>query len=250
MFCIYCGASNPEKAKFCNACGGVIVHSTTPPETGEPDIVQQSLASLGISRGPIHIEAVQEPQHRRKTWLIILLVVGTMAVVGSVISKTDNSAVLDGGETAEFKMATIDSNGYMSKDDVRVARYRTLLDLLESKTGDPPPNADGNVGSAFVRAQTELQERGISESLLNLMEGMNQLIRPGKIDLLTDNLGVYVGVRSDLSLSHEQTISSMKKMGGKNIHLLVLGKIRPDGAGGLIIDSESGTYHFTAEMLH
>ena len=101
----------------------------------------------------------------------------------------------------------------------------------------------------FVEAQRQLKQRGISESMLNLMEGMNQLIGPGKRDLLSENLAVYVTVRSDLSLSHQQTIDSMRQYGPKNIHLLATGKIRPDGVGGLIVETESGTYHFTAEML-
>jgi hypothetical protein len=39
MFCIECGAPNPERAKFCNACGKCIVAPTPPPEPREAGMV-------------------------------------------------------------------------------------------------------------------------------------------------------------------------------------------------------------------
>ncbi len=178
-------------------------------------------------------------------WLTVVLVIGGVAAIGFLSDKTDKPK----NETVQFKMATIDSKGTISEHDVRVARYRTLLDLLEGKNADGP-NGDENVASALVAAQNQLEKRGISESLLNLMEGMNQLMHLGKADSLPDHLGVYVVLRSDLSLSNEQTIAMMKKLGSKVIHRLAIGKIRPDGAGGVVVETDQGTsYHFTADML-
>ena len=70
-----------------------------------------------------------------------------------------------------YQLATIDK-GYVSRDDVTVTRFRTLLDQLSSKY-------DGTrqkISDCSVVAQNLLRDKyGIEESLLNIMEDMNQV---------------------------------------------------------------------------
>jgi hypothetical protein len=228
MECPSCARETPDASTFCLHCGKSPQRKETEPRS-------------------------------KAGWVIVGVILALLVIIGSLRpngkSASDdkavrqNTPVSDANETTEFKMAYIDSNGHISRDDVRVARYRTLLDLLESKAGDPPPNGDENIASMFVFVQEQLKKNGISESMLNLMEGMNQLISPGKTELLSEHLALYQGFRSDVSLSHQETIDAMKRAGPKNIHLLATGKIRPDGKGGLIVETESGTYDFTSEMI-
>lgn len=50
MFCIHCGAANPDHAKFCNACGK---QSSTraPVPAPEPDVVLRTFSSVTTGRG-------------------------------------------------------------------------------------------------------------------------------------------------------------------------------------------------------
>ncbi len=36
MFCNYCGASNPDDARYCNGCGRALAQQQTPRQTGSP----------------------------------------------------------------------------------------------------------------------------------------------------------------------------------------------------------------------
>jgi zinc-ribbon domain len=235
MFCIHCGASNPIEAKFCRACGAqtgesAVTPPTTTPGIGDPDRSNQNNRRYSRSS---------------RAWLIVLAGVAALVVMGILVGKDNNSSSAASSSSTEFKLAVIDANG---TDEVRVARYRKLLDLLEDNIGDSP-DTDQSVGTAFVAAQNILKKQGISESLLNIMEGMNQVISPGKKDLITENLGVYISFRSECGLPHEQAITLMRRFGPKAVHLIAAGKIRSDDVGGLIIETENGVLHFTAEML-
>lgn len=75
-------------------------------------------------------------------------------------------------ESLEYKLATIDK-GYVSRDDIIVTRFRTLLDQLGSKYH----GTRQQISDATVVAQNLLRDKyGIEESLLNIMEDMNQVV--------------------------------------------------------------------------
>lgn len=70
------------------------------------------------------------------------------------------------------KLATIDK-GYVSRDDIAVTRFKTLLDQLSSKYNETRQK----ISDVTVMGQNLLRDKyGIEESLLNIMEDMNQVL--------------------------------------------------------------------------
>ncbi len=71
-----------------------------------------------------------------------------------------------------YQLATIDK-GYVTRDDVAVTRFRTLLDQLSSKFN----GTRQQISDVTVKGQSLLRDKyGIEESLLNIMEDMNQVL--------------------------------------------------------------------------
>lgn len=71
----------------------------------------------------------------------------------------------------EQKVAIIDANTFVSPKDVRVARYRYLLESLQKKTGEPK----SLIGDKFSVARDQLRERyGKEATILSLMEVANK----------------------------------------------------------------------------
>ena len=74
-------------------------------------------------------------------------------------------------ESLEYKLATINAGGYVSKDHITVARFRSLLNQLSATFLENKKQ----IADMSVTAQNLLRKEGVDESLLNIMEGMNQL---------------------------------------------------------------------------
>jgi hypothetical protein len=70
-------------------------------------------------------------------------------------------------------LAFVDAGGL--PDDVTVNRFRSLLGQLDDKYA----GGAQNIADRTVVAQTLLKQKGVSESLLNIMEGMNQILPDG-----------------------------------------------------------------------
>jgi hypothetical protein len=59
-------------------------------------------------------------------------------------------------------------------DDVAINRFRSLLGQLDDKyTG-----GDQLIADQTIKAREVLKDKGVSESLRNIMEGMNQVLPP------------------------------------------------------------------------
>jgi len=70
-----------------------------------------------------------------------------------------------------YQLATIEKNGYVTKNDILVKRFNSLLNLLSNNYIDTKQEiADGT-----VKAQQLLKKNGIDESMVTIMEGMNQI---------------------------------------------------------------------------
>jgi len=73
-------------------------------------------------------------------------------------------------ESMEYMLATIDK-GYVSSDDIIIARFRSLLQQLDSTYVE----SKEQIGDMTVGTQKLLKDEGVKETLLNIMEGMNSL---------------------------------------------------------------------------
>ena len=75
-------------------------------------------------------------------------------------------------DSIEYKLAVVDSEGYVKKNDIKVARFRSLLKQLS----DTCVENKKKIADMTVTAQMELKKLGIKESMLNMMEGMNNVL--------------------------------------------------------------------------
>jgi len=90
----------------------------------------------------------------------------------SISSKTSaSSARKSNPESIEYELATIDAGGYVPHDDIRVARLKSLLQQLSQTYSGTPQQ----IGDQTVKAQEMLKDRGVQESLVDIMTGMNQI---------------------------------------------------------------------------
>jgi hypothetical protein len=74
-------------------------------------------------------------------------------------------------ESIEYELSTIDAGGYVPRDDITVARFKSLLHQL-SQTYSVTPQ---QIADQTVKAKEMLKDHGVQESLLNIMTGMNQI---------------------------------------------------------------------------
>ncbi len=106
----------------------------------------------------------------------------------------------------EYMLATINAGGYVSKDDVTVARFRSLLNQLSTTFVED----EQQIGDISVKVQNLLKQDGIQESLINIMEGMNQLFFR-KIDnqKYATYTAIYLTMRNKGS-SHTEAIRAIQ----------------------------------------
>lgn len=118
----------------------------------------------------------------------------------------DNSAGQP--DSLEYKLACINAGRLVSKDDLTVARFRALLDSLAKRFRESPRQ----IGNISVAAQLSLKGKGISESLLNIMEGMNYvMIADIGNQSYAEYTAIYVTLRAS-SFSHERAAQSLQDL--------------------------------------
>jgi uncharacterized protein YgiM (DUF1202 family) len=106
-----------------------------------------------------------------------------------------------------YKLASVEKNDYVKKDDILTNRFQYLLNSLDRKYTD----SKQQIADRTVRAQELLKEYGINESLRNIMEGMNTLNDPkDKSKFYAEYTTVYVIIRKE-NLSHNKTIDSIQQ---------------------------------------
>jgi hypothetical protein len=104
-----------------------------------------------------------------------------------------------------YNLAFID-NGRV--DDLLEARFQSLLNQLSGTY-----NSDqGEIADQTVKCQELLQKDGISESLLNIMEGMNQIFDTANHNQKYSQwLAAYI-VERDKGVSHDKAISGLNSL--------------------------------------
>lgn len=118
-------------------------------------------------------------------------------------------------ESHEYQLATINASGYVSKDHITVARFRSLLDQLSSTYVENKQQ----IADMSVKAQQLLKKDGVEESLLKIMEGLNQLFA-SRIEnqKYAEYAAAYVTLRSK-GQSHSEAIRGLQAiLRGLGVH--------------------------------
>ncbi len=144
---------------------------------------------------------------------LLLLTVGAVFVVtfiGSQSNGPGSSSARGSAPAAAVplpqKLATIDAGGYVAGDDVVVARFRSLLRQLDEAYAED----EEQIGNMTIVARDLMRKEGVEESLLNIMEAMNQLF-PRQIDGLkyAEYVASYATLRNK-GQSHEQATRALQ----------------------------------------
>jgi len=111
-------------------------------------------------------------------------------------------------DTLEYKLAVINAGFHVSKDHYTIGRFRNLLNELSYTYVENRQQ----IADMSVTAQQILKERGIKESLLNIMEGINQIF-PRKIEnqKYAEYAAAYLTLRSK-GESHRDAIVGLKAL--------------------------------------
>jgi hypothetical protein len=110
------------------------------------------------------------------------------------------------GESIEYKLACINAGRQVRQDDITIARFRSLLRQLSSTFVENQQQ----IADMSVKGQQMLKQDGIAESLLNIMEGMNQLFS-SKIEnqKYAEYISAYLTLR-DKGQSHSEAIKGLQ----------------------------------------
>lgn len=118
------------------------------------------------------------------------------------------SASAHASESIEYKLATIDAGRSIPTDHITVARFRSLLHQLSATYTE---NAQ-QIADMTVKAKQILKKDGINESLISIMEGMNQIL-PQRIEnqRYAEYVSAYVALRSQ-GQSHTEAVRGLQAM--------------------------------------
>jgi len=120
---------------------------------------------------------VKEDKMRVKIWMILILFFATILFTNCGGGESGSQLQAPQSETIEYKLATIDK-GYVSRDDVTIIRFKSLLQQLDATYAEDKQN----IADCTVVAQKMLKnDYGIKETMLNIMEDLNQ-IYPTKVN--------------------------------------------------------------------
>jgi len=107
-------------------------------------------------------------------------------------------------EPIEYKLAVIDAGEYIAKDDIKVARFRSLLQQLSEKFVENSQQ----VADMTVVGQKMLREEGVDERMLNMMEGLNQIFTEQlENQKYSEYVGLYVILRTKGKVLCNQIVS-------------------------------------------
>jgi hypothetical protein len=95
----------------------------------------------------------------------MVVVLGT----ASCTTSSDSGNAASEPNTVEWKLAVVDEGGYVQPDDPAVHEFANALDVLEGRCHQ---NTRAQIGDFVVAGQGQLQERGVSESLLTILQAM------------------------------------------------------------------------------
>ncbi len=145
----------------------------------------------------------KEKKHNTIGWIIgISAVLGTIISLLSVHFHNENKEYSRLIQTydkqytpPEEMLASIDKGYTVSADEITVKRFKSLLGQLSLSFLE----SQHDIADMTVAAKDMLNDRGINETLLRIMEGANRYAFP--IRSYTENLSMYVVLRNQ-GMSH------------------------------------------------
>ncbi|MGA1791854.1 MAG: hypothetical protein ACMUIM_10235 [bacterium] len=128
-----------------------------------------------------------------------------LAVVGIWGGKTATNIIKE--EPLEYRLAVISTKGYVREGDAIVTRFRSLLDQLSQNYIEEPQQ----IANMSVIVRDKLKAYGVNESLLSIMDGLNQIIWPqdSKKRRYSEYAFAYVGLRNG-GLTHTEAIERVQ----------------------------------------
>ena len=110
------------------------------------------------------------------------------------------------GKSPEYLLAFIDNGGCIADDDILVARFRSLLDMLSVAF---PDQTRESIGDGIVTARKSMRERGISESLLKIAEGLNRAFIQNETGVRFKGAIVWYEYMRMRGLSHWEAVAQL-----------------------------------------
>jgi hypothetical protein len=112
-------------------------------------------------------------------------------------------------ESLEYRLAVINTGGNISENDPTIARFRSLLNQLSQSYMEDTQQ----IANMSVIIRDRLSANGIDESLLNIMEGLNQLLWPNESNKkgYSEYAFAYAGLRNK-GLPHQDTIEILQSI--------------------------------------
>src|SRR5262249_444798 len=107
----------------------------------------------------------------------------------------------------EMQLATVDG---VADDPVKVARFKSLLGQLDEAYVENPKQ----IADTTVKGHEILRGKGVSESLLNMMEGMNRVFDATfKNQKYAEYMAAYLTLR-DKGQSHAEAVHGLHSLIG------------------------------------
>ena len=134
-------------------------------------------------------------------WTLILVVI---AIWGG---KSFTNTIYQKRDPLEYRLAVMNTRGCIAENDVNVARFSVVLDNLSQSCIEDRQQ----IANISVIVHDKVRASGINEPLLNIMEGLSQLLWPDSLKKgrYSEYAFAYVGLRN-IGLSHKDAIEQLK----------------------------------------
>jgi hypothetical protein len=111
-------------------------------------------------------------------------------------------------QSIAYKLATLEKDGYVSENDLMVKRFDNLLGQLDNKYVEN----EQQLGDMTYKAKQLLEERGIKESMIKMMEGMNLLFNQ-KLEnqKYAEYISSYIVLRTK-GQNHDEAVKGLQEL--------------------------------------
>lgn len=168
-----------------------------------PIIIPQYMAKRPLKASE-HREGVKTQSFFNKLALFWTLMLGVISIWGG---KSFTNTIMAKREPLEYRLAVMNAKGNVLENDAVVSRFSSALDQLSESCIEDRQQ----IANISVIVHDKVRASGINEPLLNIMEGLSQLLWPEdlKKGKYSEYAFAYAGLRNT-GLSHEDAIEQLK----------------------------------------